>query len=236
MTSLLNSVTWTGRRAGLPSSRRTRIPCHRGPGRAACRSRRGTRSSTANRSAWAVTRTAGFGGLRLDRIERLPRDHEQVQDDDGGDDRPDDLDEVVAVELRGQLRVGRLAPVAHDDPDDRPFDREEDRRGQDEDDVVEVPGRLALAGDVLGRVEARSRPAGAPPTAAPATRGAAASSSSGASGSSNGRAPAGARDAALFRQGRLRGPAPRGKTAPMIPGRGRIGDRPAAFRGTMAAP
>ena len=69
-----------------------------------------------------------------------------------------------------------------------------------------------------------------------ATRGAAASSSSGASGSSNGRAPAGARDAAQYRQGRHRGHAHRGKTAPMITDGPFAGDRRVAFRGTMAAP
>ena len=69
---------------------------------------------------------------------------EQEGDDDRRDDRPDDLGDGVAVGLRRQLVVARLAPVADDRPDDQAFDDEEDDDRDQEHDRVELADLGAL--------------------------------------------------------------------------------------------
>ena len=91
-------------------------------------------------------------GLRadcLDAVERLPRDHEEKQHDQGRDERPGDLCEVVAVRLRREDVVTGLAVIADDRPDDQALDDEEDDGGDRENDVVEVADLRAL--DALRR-------------------------------------------------------------------------------------
>ena len=115
----------------------------------------------------------------VDRVEGLPRDDEEGEDDGDGDRRPDDLELVVAVDLRRQLVVALAAAVAEDGEEDQALDEEEDRGADEEDDVVEVPDRLALGRRGVGReggadVEVRSSPSrrGRPrPAAARAPRG-----------------------------------------------------------------
>ena len=155
MTSGLSSVTWTERPTGTAIP-----PCRcpgRTPGRAAsrpcCRWRRGTRTATGTGRRW---RGSGCPAVALDgvhAVQGLPRDHEQEQDDRGRDERPDDLDEVVAVGLGGQPVVTGLAPVAEDAPDDEPLDDDEDRDREREDDVVQPADLAALRGRGLRRVE-----------------------------------------------------------------------------------
>ena len=65
------------------------------------------------------------GRHRVHLVQRLPGDDEQERDDDGRDDRPGELGDVVAVDLGGEDIVTRLAPIADDGPDDQPLD---DRR------------------------------------------------------------------------------------------------------------
>ena len=55
-------------------------------------------------------------------VERLPRDHEQEQHDQGGDQCPRDLGEIVAVRLGREDVVTGLAVVADDRPDDQALD------------------------------------------------------------------------------------------------------------------
>ena len=69
---------------------------------------------------------------------------EEDEDDHGRDGGPDDLDRVVAVELRRERVVAGLASIADDRVEDEALDSDEDDGGQDEDDQVEVE-------DVLGR-------------------------------------------------------------------------------------
>ena len=92
--------------------------------------------------------------MSLHVIQRLPGHEEQEEHDDRGDDRPDDLGEIVAVGLGRQLIVAGLAPVADDAPDDEPFDEEEDDGSDREDDVVEIVDRVALDRLRLRREEA----------------------------------------------------------------------------------
>ena len=86
----------------------------------------------------------------VDRVERLPRDDEEGEDDGDGDRRPDDLELVAAVDLGRQLVVAAPAAVAQDGVEDQPLDEDEDRDPDEEDDVVDVPDRLALAGRGVG--------------------------------------------------------------------------------------
>ena len=107
-----------------------------------------------------------LGRRRLDRVQGLPRDHEQEDHDDRRDERPDDLGEVVAVGLRRELVVAGLAAVADDRPDDQALDDEEDHDRDAEDDVVQVadvgrPGRSwRPAGRSCSRSPTRSGPPG----------------------------------------------------------------------------
>ena len=62
------------------------------------------------------------------------------------------------MDLRRQRIVAGLAAIADDGPHDQPFDQEEDRDGDDEDDAVEVADLGALGRDRNGRVEALDHP------------------------------------------------------------------------------
>ena len=138
MTSWLTSDSC---RSGRPA------PCRRRPSTAGCTPCRG-RSCRPGRGSRTATGTArrrrgswsGAVVARVDRVERLPRDDEHEDDDDRRDDRPHELGDVVAVGLRRQCVVARLAPIADDRPDDQPFDDEEDRDRDEEDDRVEIRG------------------------------------------------------------------------------------------------
>ena len=79
-------------------------------------------------------------------VEGDEREDEHDRHEGGRDDRPDDLEDVVAVDLLGQLRVGRAPTEADHRDDDQPFDQDEDADRDQEDEVVEVPDRLALLG------------------------------------------------------------------------------------------
>ena len=57
----------------------------------------------------------------------------------------------------GSVVVARLAPIADDRPHDQPFDDEEDRGRDDEDDRVQLADLGALLGHRDRRVEAASR-------------------------------------------------------------------------------
>ena len=59
------------------------------------------------------------------------------------------------MDLGRQLRVAGLAAIAHHCEDDRPLHDEEDDRGDEEYDVVQVADGARLLGHVLGRVEPR---------------------------------------------------------------------------------
>ena len=97
-------------------------------------------------------------GLGVDDVERLPRDHEQDRHDDRRDDGPDQLGDRVAMGLGREAVVARLAPVAQDRVDDQPFDDEEDDRGDEEDEGVQVPDVGALLGHRDRREEALDDP------------------------------------------------------------------------------
>ncbi len=99
-----------------------------------------------------------LGGLGVDDIERLPGDHEQDRHDDRGDDGPDQLGDGVAVRLGGKAVITRLAAVAQDRVDDQPFDDEEDDRGDEEDEGVQVPDVRTLLGHRDGWEQARDDP------------------------------------------------------------------------------
>ena len=113
-----------------------------------------------------------LGRRRVHLVERLPRQHEHEGDDDRRDHRPDDLGDRVAVRLGREVDVLRPAPIADDGPDDQPFDEEEDRHRDEEDDVVQVADLGALLGHRDRRIEALDdpgpgpgdRPATPPPT------------------------------------------------------------------------
>ena len=147
------------------------------------RSRPCRRSATGSRTATGTARRPpgsgcpGWRGRGLDRVEGLPRDHEQERDDERRDEGPDDLGDVVAVGLGRQLVVARLAPVAQDRLDDQAFDDEEDRRRDEEHEGVQVPDLRALVVTASGgkssgrsarpaptRSERRGRRAAATPT------------------------------------------------------------------------
>ena len=95
----------------------------------------------------------GLRAHRIDVVERLPRDHEHVQDDDRRDDGPDDFDKVVAVRLDRQLRVRRTPAIPEHAPDDQPFDEQEDGDRDREHDVVEPADLASLLGHRVRRVE-----------------------------------------------------------------------------------
>ena len=86
-------------------------------------------------------------GPGVDDVERLPGDHEEGRHDDRRDHGPDQLGDRVAVGLGGERVVARLAPIAQDRVDDQPFDDEEDDRGDEEDEGVQVPDVRPLLGD-----------------------------------------------------------------------------------------
>ena len=92
----------------------------------------------------------------VDDVERLPREHEQDRDDDRRDQRPHDLDEVVAVGLGRQLVVAGLAPEAERRVDDQALDQEEDHERDVEHEVVQrlacsASGRSPAPGCATGR-------------------------------------------------------------------------------------
>ena len=93
----------------------------------------------------------GRGGV--DGVEGLPRHDEEEDDDERGDDRPDELGDVVAVDLGRQGVVAGLAPVADDRPDDQRLDDQEDRHRDEEDDGVQVADLRALGRHRDRRVE-----------------------------------------------------------------------------------
>src|SRR6185503_13448725 len=94
-----------------------------------------------------------IGADGIDMAEGLPRDHEQVQDDDGRDQGPEGLDEVVAVGLGREVDVLGAAAVAEDAPDDQALDPDEDGDREREHDVVQGADLARLLGDGLRRVE-----------------------------------------------------------------------------------
>ncbi len=87
------------------------------------------------------------GGDGVHGVERLPGDEEEDRDDRDGDRGPDDLEDVVAVDLRRERLVALAAAVADRREDDQRLDEEEDDHRDEEDDLVQPLGRLALLGD-----------------------------------------------------------------------------------------
>ena len=97
------------------------------------------------------------GGLHG--AEGRDAEDEQDDDDDGRDDGPDDLDQVVAVELGRQAVVA--AAVAEDGVEDEALDAHEDDGRHDEDDHVEAErglrlGRLRLRWDQAAAEQQRN--------------------------------------------------------------------------------
>ncbi len=84
------------------------------------------------------------GRLGVDLVDHLVAEHEQHRHDDQRSQRPAELEQVVAVELRRQRVVP--APVAQHRPHDQALDQHEDHGGDDEQDHVQVVDRLGLLG------------------------------------------------------------------------------------------